>query len=103
MFCSNTAYAKSKDLATRIVSHQVFKSIVNEIVLNHNYGGYQRWLSSMVYKFFDKKTGSGGRMTRKTGVNVNKVLPPELLRQVLNSSKDEKRIRGLKIIVRLQI
>ena len=38
-------------------------------------------------------------MTRKTGVNVNEVLPPELLKQV----KDEKCIGGLKIMVRLRI
>ena len=30
-----------------------------EIVINPEYGGYQRRLASIVYKFFDKKTGSG--------------------------------------------
>ena len=54
-----------------------------EISLYHKYGGYQKWLASVVYKFFDKKTRSGERMTQKTGVNVNEVLPPELLKQVI--------------------
>ena len=30
-----------------------------EIARNHNYDEYQRALPSMVYIFFDKKTGSG--------------------------------------------
>ena len=40
-----------------------------EIAINPNYDGYQKGLASMVYKFFDKKTGSGA--------NVNEVLPQE--------------------------
>ena len=35
-----------------------------EIAGNRGYGGYQRALASMVYKFFDKETESG--------VSVNK-------------------------------
>ena len=76
-------YAGSKDLAKRIVSDNVLKDRVYEISLYHKNGGQQKWLASVVYKFFDKKTRSGGRMTRKTRVNVNKVLPPELLKQVI--------------------
>ena len=76
-------YAGSKNLAKRIVSGKVLKERVYEISLYHKYGGYQKWLTSVVYKFFDKKTRSGGRMTRKTGMNVNEVLPPELLKQVI--------------------
>ena len=30
-----------------------------EIPRNHNYDGYKRALASMVYTFFDRKTGSG--------------------------------------------
>ena len=44
----------------------------------------------MVNKFFDKKTASGGRMTRNTGMNVNEVLFPELLKQVVKYLKRRK-------------
>ena len=46
-----------------------------EIATNCNYDGYQRALASMVYKFFDKKTGSG--------VSVNGELEEELHEQVI--------------------
>ena len=82
-FAHDAVYAGSKNLAKRIVSDKVLKDRAYEISLYHKYGGYQKWLASVVYKFFDKKTSSGGRMTRKTGVNVNKVPPPELLKQVI--------------------
>ena len=59
------------------------KDRVYEILLYHKYGGYQKWLASVVHKFFDKKTRSGGRMTRKTEINVNEVLPPELPTQTI--------------------
>ena len=56
----------------------------------------------MVYKFFDKKTESEGRMTKKVGVNV-KCKHRNYLNKWLNSSKDENCIQGLKALVRIQI
>ena len=82
-FAHDAVYAGSKNLAKRIVSDKVLKDRVYEISLYHKYGGFQKWLASAVHTFFDKKTRSGGRMTRKTGMNVNEVLPPELLKQVI--------------------
>ena len=41
----------------------------------------------MVYKFFDKKTGSG--------INVNEQLAEELHKPVLKNSKEEKSMRNL--------
>ena len=35
-----------------------------DIARNCGYDGYQRALASLVYKFFDKKTGSGAIGTR---------------------------------------
>ena len=82
-FAHDAVYAGSKNLAKRSVSDKVLKDRVYEISLYHKYGGFQKWLASAVHTFFDKKTRSGGRMTRKTGMNVNEVLPPELLKQVI--------------------
>ena len=52
----------------------------DRIAINPKYDGYQRGLSSMVYKFFDKKAG--------LGVNVNEVLA--LLSQDLHKFKRRK-------------
>ena len=49
----------------------------------------------MVYKFFDKKTESGE--------SVNEELAQELVKPVTKNSKQEKCVRGLKIIFGRQI
>ena len=41
------------------ISDKILKDRAYEIARNCIYDGYQRALASMVYKFFDKKTGSG--------------------------------------------
>ena len=58
-FPFDTAYSESKDVANRATSDKTFKDRAYEIANNCGYDGYQRPLTSMVYKFFDKKTGSG--------------------------------------------
>ena len=54
------------------------------IALNPEYDGYQRALVSMVYIFFDKKTGSGARS------NLNEVQAPDLLKPVIKKFKRRK-------------
>ena len=70
-------YANSKDLASRTVSDNVLKDRAYEITLNPKYDKYQRRLASMVYKFFDRKIGSG------TKANVNEMLAQELHKLVI--------------------
>ena len=53
-----------------------------KIARNRNYDGYQRALASMVYNFFDKKTG--------LGVSVNEQLAEELHEPVNKKFKREK-------------
>ena len=53
-----------------------------ETARNHNYGRYQRALASMVYRFFQKKTGSG--------VSVYEQLPEELHKPVIKRFKRRK-------------
>ena len=56
----DSAYADNKDLINRTKADKVLKDKAYNIVNNQEYGGYQRGLASMVYKFFDKKSmGSG--------------------------------------------
>ena len=62
-------------MAKRVISNKILKDRAFEIATNCNYDGYQRALASMVYKLFDKKTGSG--------VSVNGQLAEELHKQVI--------------------
>ena len=54
------AHGEFKDLARRTASDKVLRDKAFNVAKNPKYDGYQRGLTSMVYKFFDKKsTGSG--------------------------------------------
>ena len=54
------AYAKTKDLVKRTQSDKVLKDKAFKIPSDPNYDGYQRGLTSMVYKVFDKKSSGSG-------------------------------------------
>ena len=63
-----------------------------EIARNRGYDGYQRAIASMVYKFFDKKTGSGAIATSKVVVSVSEQLAKELNKSVIKKFKKKKSI-----------
>ena len=69
-FAHDAAYSDSEDLAKRTISDKIVKEKASEIARNPKYYGYQTLLTSMVYRCFDKKTGSG--------VSVNEQLAEEL-------------------------
>ena len=73
-FAHDSAYSDSKDLAMITISDKFLKDSAYEIAINPKHDGYQRGLASIVYKFLDKKTGSGAISTSKTGSNVNEEL-----------------------------
>ena len=54
------AYCKTKDLDKRTQSDKVLRDKAFKIVSNPKYNGYQRGLTSMVSKFFDKKSKGNG-------------------------------------------
>ena len=81
-FTHNTAYSDSKDLAKRTISDKILKDRAYEIARNSNYDGYQRALGNMVYKFFDKKTGSE--------IGVNEQLAEELHKPAITKFKRRK-------------
>ena len=62
-FQHDMASSKSKDLAKRTQSDKVLRDKSFKIGSDPKYGGYQRRLASMVYKFFDKKF-SGSRVNK---------------------------------------
>ena len=60
-FAHDAAYSYSKDVAKRTVSVKILKDRAYEIAKNPKYDGYQRALTSMIYKFFDKKSRIGSK------------------------------------------
>ena len=59
-FQHNMAYGKTKDLTARTQSDKVLKDKEFKIASDPRYDGYQRGLTSMVYKVFDKKSTERG-------------------------------------------
>ena len=53
------AYGDFKDLARRGASYKILHDKAFNITKNPKYDGYQCGIASMIYNFFDKKTGSG--------------------------------------------
>ena len=94
-FAHDAEYSDSKYLAKRTISDKILKYRAYEIAGNRNHDGYQRALASMVYRFFDKKTGSG--------ISVNEQLAEELHKPELKNSRDEKSMRDLRTIFGQQI
>ena len=83
-FQHDMAYGKSKDLVKRTQSDKVLKDKTFKIASDPKYDGYQRGLTSMVYKFFDKKP-------KGSGVAVaNYQLENELQRQIIRKYKRQR-------------
>ena len=91
------AYGKSKDLMKRTQSDKVLKVKAFKIANNANYDGYQRGLTSMVYKFFDKKSKVSGIIKKPNYQLANELHKPIIRklkkRKVYSSSRDN--IRGV--------
>ena len=81
-FVHDAAYSENKGLAKRSISDKILKNRAYEIARNLGYDWYHRALASMVYKGFDKKTGSGA--------SVNEQLAKELHKPVTKKSKKRK-------------
>ena len=54
------AYRDFKDLARRTASDRVLRDKAFDIAKNPKYDKYQRGMTSIVYKFFDKKSSGSG-------------------------------------------
>ena len=70
------------EIAKRNILDNILKTRAYEITKNPKHDGYQRALTSMVYKFFDKKTGSG--------VSLNEQQTEELHKPVIKKFKRRK-------------
>ena len=88
-FQHDMAYGKYKDMTKRTQSDNVLRGKAFKIASNPNYDLYQRELSSMVSKFFDKKSkGSGIKpMSNQQLVNeLHKAIIRKLKRRTVYSS-----------------
>ena len=83
-FQHDMAYGDFKDLKRRTASDKVLRDKAFNIAKNLKYDGYQRGLSSMIYKFFDKKS-------KGSGVNIplefNEQLAEELHKPIVRNLK----------------
>ena len=86
-FQHDMAFGKYKDLEKRTQSDKVLKDKVFEIANNPNYDVCQRRLSSMVYKFFDKKSKGTGI---KNEIKENQQLANEPHKPIIRKFKKRK-------------
>ena len=91
------AYGDFKDFAKRTASDKFSRNKGFNVAKNSNYDGYQRGVSPIVYKFFDKKSAGGG-----VNLNANNERPldlaEELHKSIIRKFKKEQFIQDLKTI-----
>ena len=88
-FTHDAAYSDSKDLTKRTVADNKINKAF-DIAKDPKYDGYQRGLTSMVYKFFDSKvSGSGAKHVNTKLTPQNQQLAEELHKPIIR--KFEKR------------
>ena len=81
------AYGKTKDVVKRTQSDKVLKDNAFKIASNTKYDGYQRGLSSMVYKVFDKKftllnKSSASSVVKKPNYQLKNELHKRIIRKL---------------------
>ena len=91
-FVHDAAYSDSKALTKRNVPDKILKNKAFDIAKDPKYDGYQRGLTSMVYKFFDSKVASPDK---KSVVNIkitpqNEQLAEELHKPIIRKFKKRK-------------
>ena len=88
-FQHNSAYEDHKDLINRTKSDKFLRDKAYDIPNNPEYDGYQRGLTSMVDKFFDKSSiGSG--IKKDTTKSSSSILADELHKLVIKKFNKRK-------------
>ena len=99
MFSTRYGLWQSKNLTKRAQSDKVLRDKGFKIASDPNYGGYQRGLASIIYKFFDKKSALLNIFSRSGIVNeLNYQLANELLKPIIRKFKKEKFIHLLETV-----
>ena len=86
-FQHDTTYNKYKNLEKRIQSDKVLKDKDFKIEKTPEYNGYEHALVSMVYRFFQKKFGSG---LVKNTIKENQQLANEIHKPIIRKFKKRK-------------
>ena len=95
-FAHDAAYSDSKDLTKRTVADKVLRNRTFNIAKDQKYDGYQRGLTSMVYKFFDKKSkGSGAKHINTKRARQNQQLAEELHKPIIRKFEKKKGTRSI--------
>ena len=94
-FQHDMAYGKAKDLVRRTQSGKVLRDKAFKIVSDPKYDGYQRGLTLMVCKFFDKRSCGSG-VTNE----ANYQLANEFHNPIIRKFNKKKYIHHLKTIFR---
>ena len=79
------AYGDFKDLTKRTAIDKVLRDKAFKIASDRKFDGYQRGLTSMVYKFLDKKSQGSGLTTNKENIQ----LAYELHKPIIENVKKE--------------
>ena len=89
-FHHDAAYANNKYLLNRTRADKILRDKAHPIASNPQYDDYQRYLASMIYKFFDKKAiGSGIDENIKLANELHKPIIRKFnQRKVYSSFKD---------------
>ena len=87
-------YGYFKDLVRGTASEKVLRDKAFNIAKNPKYYGYQRWLASIVYKFFDKK--SSGSLIANDNNKQNMQLAKELHKPIIRNFKRRAVYSGFK-------
>ena len=85
-----------KDLARRTASDKVSRDKAFSVSKISKYDIYERGLTSMVYKFFDKKSKGSGVTNNEVKQNLQ--LVKQLNKPIIRNFKKEQFILDLKII-----
>ena len=86
-FQHDIAYGKTKDLMKRTQSDKVLKYKAFKIAINPKYDGYQRGLTAMVYKFFDKKSKRRGIFSKEPNDRLANELYKPIIRLKVKKRK----------------
>ena len=102
-FQKDMAYGNFKNLPRRTASSKILRDKTINIAKILKYGGYQRGLASMAYKYFDKKSAlSADESASGSGFNkkiiANQHLAEELYKLVIGQFENENLTNLLKII-----
>ena len=82
------AYAKYKDVENRLIADDKLQNSAYDIAIIPEYGGYQRSLASMVYKFFNSKVAS--KTVSGKAIKSNKILAEELHKAAIKKFNKRK-------------